>query len=67
MRKKIEYVSLEKYKKDMADVTEIFNGMTVASNQQAQMLASIANQLSIIAKSLRPKEVKKVETDVSVQ
>ncbi len=68
-KKKIEFVSKEEHKKVMDNITIILNGMTVASNQQAQMLASLANQMSMITKSQKPqeKEEEKVEYDEAFQ
>lgn len=60
-KKKIEFVSKEELDAGMENVNIILNGMTVASKQQAQMLASIANQLAMIVKTLKPQVDKKEE------
>jgi hypothetical protein len=65
-KKKVKFVSKEEYDKAMDEITIIFNGMTVATNQQAQMLASVVHQLSTLI-SPKPQKKEKIEYDEAFQ
>lgn len=66
-KKKIKFVSQEEFDAGMNDVSTVLDGMTVASRQQAQMLASMAKQLSMSRKKPQKENKEEEVNDPSFQ
>ena len=68
LKKKIktEFVSKKEFDEAMNNMTAILEGMKIATSQQAQMLASMANQLMQSQKKSQEVEKEAVQ-DVSIQ
>jgi hypothetical protein len=66
-KKKVKLVSQEEFAAGMNNVSIVLDGMTVASRQQAQMLASMAKQLSMSRKKPQKENKEEKVNDPSFQ